>query len=499
MNIDQSEFQSILQVSQDLMLILDPDELLNSVMDSVIKVIGAERGIILLYDSLGELTVKTVRNIKNDTIEDDAFQFSKSVIQEVSKTRKAVLTSNAETDPRFRQKKSIQTYNLRSILCVPLIVKERLIGVVYTDNKLLKSAFNEHQQNLLTVFAGQIAIAIENAQLHSKLQQENILLRNEVKSQYEFANIIGKSEAMQEVFKTIKKVLNTTAPVMIFGESGTGKELVARAIHYNGNRKDKRFVAQNCAVLPEQLLESELFGYKRGAFTSAMEDKSGLFLFANGGTLFLDEIADMPLAVQAKLLRVLESGEIRPLGTSQTINVDIRIITATNKEIEKEIEDKRFREDLYYRLKVITLQLPPLRERREDIPLLINYFLDKYQKKNNKPVGGISPEARLRIETYTWPGNVRELENEIERAIILSEEGSQLIPDLFSPTLQECITSDALINQNATLEQTVEEAKKEKIEKILLSCKGNRTQAAKLLGIPRQSLQRMIKRLKIQS
>jgi DNA-binding NtrC family response regulator len=333
-----------------------------------------------------------------------------------------------------------------------------------------------------------LLIIIQNALEKRRLFHENRYLRQQLENRYSFANIIGKSPKMQEVFRLIEQVAASDSTIVIQGKSGTGKELVARAIHYNSPRKGRPFVSVNCGGLTESLLESELFGHLRGAFTGAIASKRGLIQEAQGGTLFLDEIGDMPPSMQVKLLRALQEGEIRPVGGTDLIKVDVRFISATNQDLAKAVEEGRFREDLYYRLNVITLTIPDLAERKEDIPLLVAHFLEKYSSAAKKELSGISPEAMAALMDYLWPGNVRELENCIERAVVLAK-GKEILPrDL--PASLRAGSEDRSIRVRIPL--TLAELEKEAIEKTLQYAKGNKALAAKLLGISERTLYRRL-------
>jgi DNA-binding NtrC family response regulator len=325
------------------------------------------------------------------------------------------------------------------------------------------------------------------------LKKEVIRLRKEVESRYHFHQLIGKSLSMQKIYGLIERISDSSSNVLITGESGTGKELVAKAIHYNGVRKEGPFVAINCAAIPETLLESELFGYKKGAFTDAKSDKKGLIFEANEGTLFLDEITEMPLTLQAKLLRVIEEREVRPLGDTNSYPIDVRIISSSNRNIKSTIQEGRFREDLYYRLNVIDIQLPPLRERKEDIPLLIQHFITKFSNEFKKNISGVSKDALKLLLNYSWPGNVRELENVIQRAITLSQHDTILPEDLPPSMLQE---TDKNVLEKAVQEKyTINQLEKEYIRRILVEVGGNKSKAAEILGLDRKTLYRKLEEL----
>ncbi len=323
------------------------------------------------------------------------------------------------------------------------------------------------------------------------LRSEINRLRREVNKEYSFNQILGKSKPMREIFELIRRVADSPTNILITGESGTGKELVAKALHYNSERKDAAFVAVNCAAIPEQLLESELFGHMRGAFTDAKVDKRGLFEEAAKGTLFLDEISELPLMLQAKLLRAIQEKEIRRLGANRPIAVDTRLIAATNLNLSEEVKAKRFREDLYYRLNVIEMRLPPLRERREDIPLLVDAFLNKFGQARGKDVKGVSETTLALLIDYSWPGNVRELENVIERAVTLSR-GDKILPDDLPATIQGSRGDRRVLDEAAEKMHPLHEIEKEYIKKILEKMGGNKYQAAQVLGIDRKTLYRKL-------
>jgi len=344
------------------------------------------------------------------------------------------------------------------------------------------------------------ALAAELAEANEKLRAENLYLRSEVERQYAFDQIIGTSSAMQRVFEVMEKVATTDATVLITGETGTGKDLVARAVHYAGSRHGRRFVAQNCGALPDTLLESELFGHKRGAFTGAHADKQGLFEVADEGTIFLDEVGETEPGMQVRLLRVLQDGEIRPLGSSETLKVDVRIIAATNRDLRKDVEEHRFREDLYYRLRVVEIDIPPLRERREDIPALAHHFLDAANEKMGRALRGFTNAAMDRLCAYSWSGNVRELENEVQRAVALAGDEQSVREEMLSERLRLDAGAAAGridVPDEQDLNKAVDRLKRTLIRNALEET-GSKTRAAERLGIPRQSLQKMVKRLGIE-
>jgi two-component system response regulator AtoC len=348
----------------------------------------------------------------------------------------------------------------------------------------------------------EVLLTLKKAEERERLKAENISLQNKIRKieqKYSFGNIIARSEAMRHVFDLVSKVADHKTTVLITGESGTGKDLAARAIHQSGNRASAPMVSINCGGIPENLLESELFGYKRGAFTDAVKDKPGRFEEANGGTMLLDEIGELPLPLQVKLLRVLQEEEITPLGGTGSKKIDVRVIAATSKDLQKEVDENRFREDLFYRINVMTIHLPPLRERRGDIPLLIGYFIDQFNKKLNKEVEGLTSEAVPALMGYSWPGNIRELENVIERAVLLSKD-RWITPEELPPS----ITSDQSMPATVIPEGTLSIRKASKIlerdliKKVLELTDGNRTQSAKILEISRPKLLAKIRAFKLE-
>jgi two-component system response regulator AtoC len=346
----------------------------------------------------------------------------------------------------------------------------------------------------------EIILTLRKAEEREQLRKENQLLRKEVAKEYSFENIVSKNEGMLKIFDVIKKVAHYKSTVLITGESGTGKELVARALHYNSDRSPNPFIAVNCGAIPENLLESELFGHAKGAFTDAIRTKKGLFEEADGGTLFLDEIGDLPGQLQVKLLRVLQDGEIRRVGESKPIKIDVRIVAATVKDLPKEVNEGRFREDLFYRLNVLPLHIPPLRERKEDIPLLIHHFIGKYNQAMNKNVNGVDHKAMETLMSYRWYGNVRELENTIERAIVLSEKNdieAENLPIEIQTRSKEEPQPEILPDEEYSIKKASKSLEINLIKKALKKTKGNHTHAARLLEISHRALLYKIKEYEI--
>jgi len=373
-----------------------------------------------------------------------------------------------------------------------------LMGIILTAYASVESAVDALHKGaydyLTKPFSNEhLKAVVRNALAQKSLFRENRFLQRELRDKYRFENIIGKSDGMERVFRMVEKVANTDASVLLAGESGTGKELIARAIHFSSDRGEHRFLPINCSALPESLLESELFGYKRGAFTGANQDKAGLLQAADKGTLVLDEIGEMPPALQVKLLRALQERECYPLGSSEPVPFDVRLVCATNRDLEREVKAGRFREELFYRINVITITLPSLRERSDDIALLANHFLEKYVKSTNRPVARFSKGAMRLLLNYAWPGNVRELENTIERAVILAETNVIHSHDL-PEKLRDSLPLPSLDGDDLTLE----ELEREHIQRVLAKLGGDKFKTAKTLGIHQSTLYRKMQRLKLE-
>jgi Nif-specific regulatory protein len=426
----------------------------------------------------------------------DPVRASRAVLRRVLADRAAVVTANAQ---EALSSESILGGQILSILAIPLWRGDDIIGLIQADNRASAGMFSETDLEVGLLLAAQASLAIDNATLVQRLRVaeerargENVYLRRK-EQKIKFDHIIGEAAAMKAVYAQLDRVIDTRATVCIEGETGTGKELIASAIHHQSQRNDKMFVAQNCAAMPENLLESELFGHKRGAFTSADSDKKGLFEIADGGTLFLDEMGEMPLTLQAKLLRVLQEGTIRPVGATAEKQVDVRIICATNRDLSAEVEKGRFRQDLYYRLMVFPITLPPLRERREDIPALAAHFLKRYAEEYRVEMPGFTQDALDALSSYTWPGNIRELENEIQRLVIQAEPGHWIeITDL-SPRLRKIEgTVTRIAPQKGTLKEMMEQVERWLLTEALREHGGNKTKTAVTLGITREGLHKKL-------
>ena len=422
---------------------------------------------------------------------------STAVLKRVLKERAAVLTANAQEE--MSASRSIAAGKVLSLLAVPLWRGEEITGIMQVDNRTSPGIFAESDLEMALLLGAQAAFAVDRVSLihrltaaEERLLGENAYLKRR-SSAITFDKIIGEAAPMKALLAQLAKVVDTRATVCVEGETGTGKELIASAVHYQSRRAEKMFVAQNCAALPENLLESELFGHKKGAFTSADSDKKGLFEIADGGTLFLDEVGEMPLSLQATLLRTLQEGTIRPVGGTKEKQVDVRIICATNRDLQAEVEKKTFREDLYYRLMVFPIRLPPLRERREDIKLLASHFLRRYSKEYNRPIAGLSHEILDAMTAYSWPGNIRELENEIQRLVIQADEGSWIEAPSLSPKIRQAEGTLARVApKKGTLKDMMAEVERWLLSEALREHGNNKTQTAKTLGITREGLHKKL-------
>ncbi len=427
----------------------------------------------------------------------DPVRASRSVLRRLLADRAALLTANAQQE--LSSSESIMGGQILSMIAVPLWRGDDIIGLIQADNRQSAGMFHERDLEVSLLLGAQAALAIDNATLVQRLRVaeerargENVYLKRR-EQKIKFDNIIGESPAMKAVLAQLEKVIDTRATVCVEGETGTGKELIASAIHHQSSRRDKMFVAQNCAAMPENLLESELFGHKRGAFTSADSDKKGLFEIADGGTLFLDEMGEMPVSLQAKLLRVLQEGTIRPVGATSEKQVDVRIICATNRDLAAEVEKGRFRQDLYYRLMVFPIKLPPLRDRREDIPALAAHFLKRYAGEYRIESPGFTQDAIDALASYNWPGNIRELENEIQRIVIQAESGHWIEVTDLSPRLRKIEgTVTRIAPKQGTLKEMMEQVERWLLAEALRDHGGNKTRTAATLGITREGLHKKL-------
>lgn len=488
------------EISKAFSSSLSLEKMVEKTMDILREQFGMERGMLTLLDpDTNELSIEVARGVPPGVTENVRYKLGEGITGKVVATGEPIVVPNVGKEPLFlnrtKSRGDIKKNNI-AFICVPIRLGDRTIGALSVDRLFHEDISFEEDVRLLTIVSSMIA---QSVQIHQSVKEEkrsltfeNEQLRSELKKQFKPKNIVGESKRMIDVFSSIDLVSHTKASVLLRGESGTGKELVAHAIHYQSDRADKPFIKVSCAALPETLLESELFGHEKGAFTGAHTSKPGRFELANGGTIFLDEIGEISRAMQVKLLRVIQEREFERVGGTETIRVDVRLITATNKDLEKEVKEGRFREDLYYRLNVIPIFLPPLRERKEDLPLLVKHFLEKANQENKKKIHHLSEDAWDHVMSYSWPGNVRELQNAIERAVIMCQ-GDTIYKDHFPIDLQAKITpvsaeSEARVDQAGNLEEAVAALERRMITEALTKTGGNKRKASRILGVTERIL-----------
>jgi transcriptional regulator with GAF, ATPase, and Fis domain len=516
-----ARYKRLLAVGKSLASERDLKKVLAQTMDAIVELANAERAFVWL-GTAEEGAVAVARNLDKEHVRKPAGKLSRSILGRAIETGETVLTDNATEDADFMSSASIGEMKLRSVICTPLVLHGETIGAIYVDHRFREGEFAVEDRALIDEFRDLAAIAIGNARLfqenaaqRKRLEELNERLSKEVAEQneemeayrrrlrelkprdqykFDYTGIIGHSPALREVFSILDRIIPTNFPVLIQGESGTGKELIAAAIHRNGPRSSEPFLTENCGAVPESLLESEFFGHVRGAFTGADRTREGLFQQADGGTLFLDEIGEMSLALQAKLLRALQEGEIRKVGSSTVERVDVRIISATNRDLKEIVGEGRFREDLFYRLNVVAIRVPPLRERREDVESLIEFFLGQACNEAGTELKTLSAAALKILTSHTWPGNVRELQNEVKRLVALADD--VIGPELLS-NLRSASSSPALRSGGGLAGQPLKEIERQAIIETLRLTGGNKAEAAKRLGISRRALYDKIEKYSI--
>jgi transcriptional regulator with GAF, ATPase, and Fis domain len=499
-----SGLRKLYEFSEKLMTMKDIDRLLEAMLDAVIEATGAEKGLILLNDDAfsNELpadaaagdkrdapikggTIRAARNVKREAIADASGTISDSIVRKVIDTGRPVIVSDALTDSQFKTSESVLALRLSSVMCAPLVSQGHVQGVLYVGNDRVKGLFDKNQLDVLSIFAAQASLILQNAMLLHALRADKEKLVAELKDK-RFGEIIGACPSMMEVFRKLQKVATTDISVLITGETGTGKELIAREIHRRSNRANGPFVVINCGAIPENLIESELFGHVKGAFTGAVESRAGKFQAAGNGTLFLDEIGELPLSLQVKLLRALQERVVFRVGDSKPEKVDIRVVAATNRILEDEIRGGRFREDLYYRLNVVNIYLPPLRERGDDVLIIAKALLSKYAEELGSQVQGFTPPALAAVKKSPWPGNIRQLENRLKKALVLCDKALLAPEDL---DLGKEAESPIL-----PLEKAKEEFQRKYVLEVLERNNGNRTQTARDLGVDPRTIFRYLER-----
>jgi Nif-specific regulatory protein len=509
------------EISRVLGSTLDLRRIFDEIMNILAARLEMRRGtLVLMDDSARRLNIEAAHGLTDEEKRRGTYKVGEGITGMAVEQGTPIVVPDIRKDPRFLNRTGARArdrHDIISFICIPIRIESRVVGALSVDKPFTDESTLEKDRRLITIIASIVSQALKINQMvrleTETLKEQNVQLRRELKGQYQFHNIVGVSGAMKEVFDATARVARSKASVLLRGETGTGKELIARAIHYNSDRADKPFVRVNCGALTESLLETELFGHVKGAFTGAIHEKKGLFEVADKGTLFLDEVSEMSPSLQVKFLRVLEEKELKRVGGTETIRVDCRIIAATNRDLEELIKQDRFREDLYYRLNVVPIYLPPLRERREDIPLLVSHLLDKHNKENQKHVTQIEPGAMALLLQYPWPGNVRELDNYIARAIVLSAgdtlttemlpanvrsyhefsghnapPGNSILDQLFG-------SHGAIISSDAT--GLIARMEKALIERVLKLTNNVQTEAARILGVNRNTLRNKIKGYRI--
>ena len=482
------DFAVLLKVATKLRGIRDAESLLWQLVGVLLEVIPAERVAILLGEDPSSLEPAFAWD--KITGPGQPVRVSRTIVGRAVSEQRALLINDA---PRTARSTSVEELKVHAVLCAPISNPDRTLGAIYLDCRRMGATFDSGHLQLLSAIAGITALALENVRHIEHLESENEQLRSEIREQFD---MIGDAPAMQEVYRFVSKVAATDSNVLIHGESGTGKELVARAVHRLSTRADRPFVAINCAAITETLLESELFGHEKGAFTGATMQKKGYLEVAEGGTIFLDEIGELALPLQAKLLRVLQERELTRVGGTRPIKVNIRVLAATNRTLSDTIKEGKFREDLFYRLNVLSCRIPPLRSRREDIPLLARHFADKYAVRCKRQIRGIAPDAITCLVHYDWPGNVRELENAIEHAVVLGSTNEIVRDDLPESILELGAGTEG---HAGGYHEEVARRKKELILDALQRSNGSFTEAAKLLGVHPNYLHRLVRILELRS
>jgi len=485
---ESTELSLIYEISKTLDSSMELEKVLGPVLEKMASHMGMVHGAITLLErQTGDIFIDTAYGLSDSQMKRGRYKLGEGVTGRVVQTGKPVVVSRISEEPQFLDRtgagRSFADKDV-SFICVPIKLENEVIGALSFDRPYSETALLDDEVRILSIISSMIAQAVHlrrSAQEdRQRLLDENIRLKEELKDRFKPDNIIGNSKAMQEVYDLIMQVSKSNATVLIKGESGTGKELVAHAIHFHSQRANNPFIKVNCAALPETVIESELFGHEKGAFTGALKTKKGRFELAHGGTLFLDEVGDLSQEIQIKLLRVLQEREFERVGGTETIKVNVRIITATNRDLESLIDKGSFREDLYFRLNVFPIHIPPLRDRKTDILLLADHFTEKYGKENNKAIRRISTPAIDMLMSYHWPGNVRELENIIERAVIISDD-KVIHGHHLPPTLQTAEATGTPLK--AALGDALDSLEREMLLDALKSSRGNRAAAARQLGI----------------
>ena len=477
--------QRLASFSERLMAQRELDLLLNTLLDEILEATNASKGFLILQDEEEALHIKVARNIDRKDLPTDEIALSDSIVAKVVRLQEPMIVSDALNDTEFGASVSVVNLKLCSVMCTPLIARGEFLGLLYLGNDNVVNLFTEHSLEVLRVFASQAALLIQNAMLLNELELSNQKLREELDT-LKFGEIIGVCNSMKDIFHKIEKIATADISVLVQGETGTGKELIANEIHARGNRSDGPFIVVNCGAIPENLLESELFGHVRGAFTGAVATVQGRFQAAHGGTLFLDEIGELPLNLQVKLLRAIQERSVTKVGDTRSEKIDVRFLTATNRNLQEEVRHGRFREDLFYRLNVITLQLPPLRDRGEDVILIARYLLQKYAAEFGSNANDFDKNCIRAMRKHKWPGNIRELENRIKKAVVFAD-GKLVKADMMD-------LQDGLVAKIKPLAAAKEDFQRLYIDKVLAMNDGNRTKTAKDLAVDPRTIFRHLEK-----
>lgn len=483
----RQNLNALLRISQVVSNVRDLEQLQTEVLRLAFEVVPGDSGAVLLGE--GDSHFASVFGRNSSSADERPVRISRTITQHVYQHKTAVLGADVPGAGGLPSSESLVTSQTRSVLCVPMLVHQKIVGCIYLQSSQPGPRFDEDHLQIMAAIAGISAVSLENARRLQWLEQENLRLASEINLEH---NMVGDSPRLKELYYLLSRVAPTDSTVLLQGESGTGKELAAHAIHRNSRRSMRPFVTINCAAIPDGLLESELFGHEKGAFTGAIAQKKGRLELADGGTVFLDEIGELALALQVKLLRVLQEHEFERVGGTRSISVDVRMIAATNRNLEQAIRDHTFREDLYYRLNVVSLVVPPLRERREDVPVLAEYFVRKYGKKFSVRARKISQEAIACLTNYDWPGNVRELENTVQRALVLCSSDTIQVEDLPESILEKGPPPGT---PTAKYHTAIKDLKKQLILKAVDDADGNYTEAARILGVHANYLHRLVRNL----
>ena len=496
--IKSNDIDEILAISTLINSTLEINDVLKRIMDSANRMVEAEASSLLLIDEATEsLYFQVALGDKGEQVKKFTLKIGEGIAGWVAKHSKPLLVEDVQKDSRFYKDISQKiNYQTKSILCVPLMLKGRTIGVLEVINKKGGGAFTTEDQFILESFSNLAGVSIENARLYQAIKSENLILKKELNDGKGPSKLISVSRIMKEKLEMADQVSETNTTALLLGESGTGKELFAEHIHFKSDRRNKPIIKVNCAAIPENLIESELFGHVKGAFTDAVQDKMGKFELANGSTIFLDEIGELNYSVQSKLLRILQDHIIQRVGGTTSKKVDIRLIAATNKNLYEEVKYNRFREDLFFRLNVFPIYIPPLRERKEDIEPLAEHFLQKFNRDLKKSIKGFSKEVMTTLKGYYWPGNVRELQNVIERSVVLCKGEMITAKDMYLGN--ESLQSRRMeVEPALTLKEAVNEFKRNYITKVLEKVGWKQTKASDILKIQRTYLSRLINELNI--